>query len=70
MKDNRTAPDKKEDYRTFLSLGDMGDKLESYAASDPRFKNRSAAAIHLLRLGMKADKRAREKALKSVKVEI
>ena len=59
-------PEEREEYRTFLSLGEMGDKLESYANSDPRFKTRSACAIHLLELGMKADKKAREKALKSV----
>lgn len=68
MQKTPAKPAKKEDGRTFLSLGDMGDKLESYADSDPRFKNRSSAAIHLLALGMKADRSAREKALKAVKV--
>lgn len=66
MQTKPAKPEKKEDYRTFLSLGEMGDKLESYADSDPRFKTRSAAAIHLLELGIKADRKAREKALKSV----
>lgn len=59
--------EEKKDYRTFLSLGEMGDKLESYADADPRFKTRSACAIHLLNLGIKADQKARAKALASVR---
>ncbi len=63
-----SKPGKKDEYRTFLSLGEMGDKLESYADSDPRFKTRSACAKHLIELGMKADQKSRAKALAKVQI--
>lgn len=63
-----TETSKKQDHRTFLSLADVGDKLEMYANTDPRFATRSACARHLIELGMQADKEARENALKSVTV--
>lgn len=53
--------------RTFLSLGEMSETLEIYATSDPRFDSRSQCARHLLELGIKADKKARDKALANVK---
>lgn len=59
MADNK----KKDDYRTFLSLGEVGKQLETYQETDPRFKNRSEAARHLIPLGIKADRAKREKAL-------
>lgn len=55
-----------DEYRTFLSLGDTGRALEVYANTDPRFKNRSSAARHLISLGMIADKENREKALNNI----
>lgn len=58
----------KPEYRTFLSLGELGEKLENYADSDPRFKTRSAAAKHLIELGMKHDAKARAKALDKIRV--
>ena len=57
---------KQKEYRTFLSLGAIGSALERYADTDPRFKNRSSAARHLLTLGMQADKENREKALNEI----
>lgn len=56
------------DHRTFLSLGEVGDTLRAYTETDPRFSYRSEAARHLIVLGIKADKRARDKALAAVKV--
>lgn len=66
-KNTKKTPEKK-DYRTWLSLEETGDRLEKYTETDPRFSNRSAAARHLIELGFKADKKAREKALASFKI--
>lgn len=59
---------KKKDYRTFLTLHDTGERLEKYAGTDPRFSTRSECARHLIELGLKADKKAREKALAGVSI--
>lgn len=67
-KNNKGTVKKKTDYRTFLSLGETGNKLEVYANTDPRFKGRSDCAIHLLELGMKSDEKARQKALDAIKI--
>lgn len=55
-----------EDSRTFLSLHDVGPELQEYANTDPRFPDRSSAARHLIRLGMKHDKKARAKAFEKI----
>ncbi len=68
MPKTATQTKKKKDYRTFLTLHETGDKLETYAGTDPRFTTRSECARHLIELGLKADKKAREKALAGVNV--
>lgn len=54
--------------KSFLSLKELGPELEQYAQTDPRFQYVSDAARHLLRLGIKADKAQREKALRNAGV--
>lgn len=66
--ENKSNSDKNSDQRTFLSLGEVGDKLRAYTETDPRFSYRSEAARHLITLGMKHDKKAREKALAAVEL--
>lgn len=56
----------KDDPRTFLYLRDLKRKLAEYATSDPRFDSLSACCKHLLKLGLKADQKDREKALKEI----
>jgi len=57
---------KQKNYKakSFLSLKELGPELETYAKTDPRFQYTSDAARHLITLGMKADKAARDKALR------
>ena len=65
-----TSTKKKYDYkdsRIFLYLGKVLKKrFVQYAESDPRFNSLSKCSIHLLNLGMKHDKKDRQKAMDSV----
>lgn len=67
MATNKEETDKSK-KRTFIYLGDLGEVLENYALTDPRFKSRSACARHLIEQGIKKDKKAREKSLANIKI--
>lgn len=57
----------KDDPRVWMYLGRKFKlKLSNYANSDPRFSSMSACCRFLLDLGIKADKKDREKALKDI----
>lgn len=56
----------KDDPRAFLYLKELKAKLSKYAKTDPRFNGMSQCGRHLIRLGFKADKKDRAKALKDI----
>lgn len=58
----------KEDPRTYVSLHDLGETVDMYARTDPRFNDRSECVRHLIRLGLEADKEARKEALDTIVV--
>ena len=43
--------------------------ITAYSNSDSRFGDRSKCIVHLLNLGLKCDKKDRDKSLKSIKLE-
>lgn len=52
--------------RTFLYLGEQKKTLSEYAKTDPRFRNMSECARHIIEKGIAADKADREKVINAL----